>query len=178
MKFKRNIIIIYSLLFVFLFVMGIFHKMGFTYNPTSSLPKGIYKLTETDPKEYKKGDLIMFCLPEAEALKAKKRGYWKTGYTTCPGDFPPLIKKVIGVSGDSIKIKNETVHINGIALKNGKISKKDRRGRELKPCGDIVVGDNEIFAMSLYNPNSWDSRYFGAIDKNSIIGKTKAIWTW
>ncbi len=119
----------------------------------------------------------MFCLPKAEAKKAKKRDYIPPGFV-CPDGLVSLTKTVAGIFGDKIEIKNRTVHINGIAIKNGEVSKKDSWGRKLKSCGDLVVGNNEIFAMSMYNADSYDSRYFGVIHKNSIIGTAKRIWIW
>ncbi len=155
--------------FIFIFIAAFLGRMGFRINMTPSLPKGIYQLIKTDPKKYKKGDLVIFDLPK----DAKKRGRAQNGW-----GFRPFLKNVMGVPGDIIEIKKETVHINGIALKNGKILKQDRRGRELKSCGDITLSGNQFFVMALYNPKSYDSRYFGPIDKNMIKGKAEAIFTW
>jgi len=151
---------------------GFAHMAGFRINTASSLPKGIYKITEKSSC-CEKGDLILFCLPDAATEKAKKRGYVKGGF--CKGGLWPLMKTVKGVSGDKIEIKNGNININGAPL--GKVLEKDSRGREMKRLKNFTLSENEFFAIS-HHPKSWDSRYFGPIHRKSIIGKMKRVWTW
>jgi len=168
----NKIKIIFFLLSVSVCSVGFLYFGGFRLNMTASLPKGIYKITEREAAKYARGDLIMFCLPEnEETKKAKERGYILPGFA-CGGSLP-LMKRVAGISGDRIEVKGGNLHVNGRPLKNGNVFKKDGERRDMKSCGDLTLSENEVFAVSLYNPKSFDSRYFGPVNKNSIIGKVR-----
>jgi hypothetical protein len=47
------------------------------------------------------------------------------------------------------------------------------------PKADITALDyHTVLLMSDYNPKSFDGRYFGLMDKSTIIGVVKPLWTW
>ncbi|EIZ1552198.1 S26 family signal peptidase, partial [Vibrio parahaemolyticus] len=55
----------------------------------------------------------------------------------------------------------------------------DSHHRQLPQLKAFTLTDNEFFMMSDYAPeNSYDSRYFGAIPKSAIQGKTVPIFTF
>ena len=68
-----------------------------------------------------------------------------------------IIKRIIGLPGDTIQIKNQKVYINGKRLQT-----------------DMVLGKNEYFVLGDNRNDSDDSRFpeVGVIKKNRIIGKT------
>ena len=83
-----------------------------------------------------------------------------------------LIKRVIGVAGDYIEIKDDLVYLNGKALKEGYINGHITKPVDIKynyytvPENCVyVLGDNRIPGESL------DSRSFGAISLDTITGK-------
>lgn len=81
-----------------------------------------------------------------------------------------LIKRVIGIPGDTIEIKDGHVYRNDKELNEPYINEPYiTEGAE----GKITVADNHIFVMGDNRGNSLDSRYdmVGQVDKSNIIGK-------
>lgn len=83
------------------------------------------------------------------------------------------IKRIVGLPGDTIKIENGKVYRNGKEVKENYIAKKaytDIYGTqntwELNNNEYFVLGDNR------FPYESEDSRYFGPIYKNELMGKT------
>ena len=70
---------------------------GLRFNPTPSLPKGIYRLAPGLPE---KNDLVSFCLEGEFAELALKRGYLEPG--SCPSGLRPLLKRLAALPGDSV----------------------------------------------------------------------------
>ena len=81
------------------------------------------------------------------------------------GEDEYLIKRVIGLPGETIEYKDNKLYVNGKLVKD-KYGKKDTKDFKTKvPKGSyFVMGDNR--------DNSLDSRYFGAFKKNKVLGKT------
>lgn len=83
------------------------------------------------------------------------------------------IKRIIGLPGDKIKIENGEVYINGIRIKEDYISAKTVIfvGGFSKNGVEATVPPSQLFVMGDNRPRSSDSREFGFIDTNSVIGK-------
>ncbi|WP_430735329.1 conjugative transfer signal peptidase TraF [Halodesulfovibrio aestuarii] len=142
------------------------HNAGYRINTTRSLPVGIYK---TVPEPPKRGDLANFCLaPENEYRElATERNYLGTSYL-CPSGQKPLLKRLSGIAGDII-----ILHSNGIQVNSERYMlttrTNDSSGRPLPrrlKAGIIPAG--KAFMLSTYNPNSFDSRYFGLVDATTL----------
>ncbi len=87
-------------------------------------------------------------------------------------DTEPLIKRVIGVAGDTVAIDSETgeVYLNGKILQEPYIevstSAELMKGEVTVPEGMVfVMGDNRSPGQSL------DSRTFGCVEEERVIGK-------
>ncbi|WP_096188917.1 signal peptidase I [Evansella halocellulosilytica] len=76
------------------------------------------------------------------------------------------IKRVIGVPGDKIEIKNGSVYRNGEILEEGYI--KESLDNDLQ---EITVPEDSVFVMGDNRNNSIDSRNIGPIPVENVIGK-------
>lgn len=79
-----------------------------------------------------------------------------------------LIKRIIGLPGDSVAIRDRLVHINGVALDEPYIKEPcERRCRD----AEWTLGASEYFVMGDNRNNSNDSRAFGPVPLGNIVGE-------
>ena len=115
-------------------------------------------------KEPKRGDIVVFRFPE----NPKK-------------DF---IKRVIGLPGDVLEIKNKKVYLNhkpmddtyGIYqdtnVLSGRVQPRDN-------LGQVTVPPKSLFVMGDNRDRSYDSRFWGFVDFSLLKGKAMIIyWSW
>lgn len=86
-----------------------------------------------------------------------------------PGVDPPLIKRVIGEPGDTVEIRDAQVYINGEPLDEPYINEPCAAGR--CPDESWTLGPDSFFVMGDNRNRSRDSRVFGPIQRNHIIGE-------
>jgi signal peptidase I len=114
-----------------------------------------------DPK---REDIVVFIYPEDRSK-----------------DF---IKRVIGIGGDTIEIRNKKLFLNGLPYKDpnavysddfiipGSIQPRDN-------FGPITVRHGTIFVMGDNRDQSYDSRFWGFVDLKDVMGKAFMIyWSW
>ena len=115
-------------------------------------------------KNPKRGDIIVFKFPE----DPKK-------------DF---IKRVVGVSGDVVEIRNKQVYINNMLLNHdhgihtdshiipGAFQPRDN-------FGPVTVPPTSLFVMGDNRDHSYDSRFWGFVDLKAVKGKAFIVyWSW
>ena len=85
-----------------------------------------------------------------------------------PRDF---IKRLIAVPGEEIKIRNGIVLINGKAIDQSKWNLQWDRS----DFGPYKVPADSYFFLGDNRPDSFDSRFWGAVPKKNIIGKAEFI---
>ncbi len=87
-------------------------------------------------------------------------------------DSKYLIKRVIGLPGDTIEYKSNILYINGNAI-NEDFLKSDviTNDFSLKDIGYTTIPDNMYLVLGDNRTNSMDGRDFGLIDKSQIKGK-------
>lgn len=82
-----------------------------------------------------------------------------------------FIKRVVGLPGDKIMIKNGNVYRNGLLLKESYLNDpmdEDELFHLIVPTGDVfVMGDNRN--------HSSDSRVIGTIPMNQIVGRAELV---
>jgi signal peptidase I len=86
----------------------------------------------------------------------------------------PYIKRVIGVGGDIIELRDGRVVVNGTLLDEPYLFRNDAGVAEPTEAGDQsrwVVPAGELFVMGDHRQVSADSRIFGAIPVSSVIGR-------
>jgi signal peptidase I len=81
----------------------------------------------------------------------------------------PYIKRIIGLPGDEVTFSDGHVNINGEPLAEDYIQDRTRCGRA-DTC-DVVVPEGEVFVLGDHRSNSSDSRVFGPVPVENIIGK-------
>lgn len=87
--------------------------------------------------------------------------------TECGDDVADLVKRVIGLPGDHLTSRGNTIYVNGTALKQP-WSHSEPLG---KAIGNVVVPKNHYFMMGDNEADSCDSRFWGTIPHSAIIGK-------
>lgn len=92
------------------------------------------------------------------------------------------IKRVIGIEGDRIEIRNKKLYLNGEPLNDPYGFHLDPKVQHNPPrdnFGPIVVPKNSLFMMGDNRDNSADSRYWGFVDLNAVKGKAFLLyWSW
>ncbi len=82
------------------------------------------------------------------------------------------LKRVIGLPGDRVQIRNGIVFVNGNRLREPYVRYPD--GRSFKP---LTVPDGELYVLGDNRANSDDSRFWGFVGEPEVIGKAIAgIW--
>lgn len=147
---------------------------GYRLNMTWSYPLGLWRI-EPMRREPKVGDLAFICPPSTPAFDlAFERGYLPRGL--CPGGTGPLIKTLAALAGQDIVV-DDRVHIDGLPLENSDLRSADAQGRALPAFAGGVVPAGHVFLHSRF-PGSYDSRYFGPIPANGILGFARPILTF
>jgi signal peptidase I len=78
----------------------------------------------------------------------------------------PLIKRVVGLPGETVEIRDSRVYINGALLAEGYLPAAAQRN-----YGPAVVPPDHVFVMGDNRNASNDSRSFGAVHMNQIVGR-------
>jgi signal peptidase I len=92
-----------------------------------------------------------------------------------------LIKRVIGLAGDTISISNCVVSVNGKTIDEPYLNDYDLAQSNLDERCRVpelpvtTVESGHLFVMGDNRPQSFDSRMFGTIDKSLVIGRAFVI---
>jgi signal peptidase I len=107
------------------------------------------------------GDILVFKAPKAVA-------------TECGDSVADLVKRVIGVPGDTLVSKGNTIYVNGHPLKQPWTHVAQIGSR---PITTTYVKKNHYFMMGDNESDSCDSRYWGLLPRSDVIGKAFVrIW--
>lgn len=128
-----------------------------------------------DPR---RGDIVVFDSPAAArrdegALPARIGRDLLEGLGLATPDDDVLIKRVIGLPGETIEARGGTVFVNGRQLVEPYLP----AGVVTDDFGPVIVFDDTYFVLGDNRANSQDSRFIGAIPLDSITGRAIArIW--
>ena len=153
----------------FLLALPLLHRAGFRFNPTPSLPKGIYRIAPGAPE---RGDLVAFCLESPWAALARERGYLGSG--SCPSGLRPLLKYLAGLPGDAVTVTPDGIQVEPVSgsasVWPAPVRREDSMGRSL-PESSLRAGmipDGMALALSGH-PGSFDSRFFGLVPLAGMV---------
>jgi signal peptidase I len=104
-----------------------------------------------------RGDIVVFSPPEALKLQNFKDAF---------------IKRVIGLPGEKVEVKEGKVYINNRPLEENYIEDPPNYR-----FGLVTVPPNSYFMLGDNRNNSYDSHYWGFVPRENIIGKaTQRFW--
>jgi len=158
---------------IFIAIAGL-GSLGFRVNLSSSEPIGLWRIRSPD-RPVQRGDLVFICPPMTAAMReARNRGYLRPGI--CAGDVAPLIKMVAATSGQFIEI-GDNVRIDGELLAQSRLMARDASGRPMAPYRGGRIMKGMVYLHSDF-PGSFDSRYFGPLPTENILGLAQEVWTF
>ncbi|MFQ2265256.1 S26 family signal peptidase [Pseudomonas sp.] len=143
------------------------------YNPSDSVAVGWYRVepinhrADSLPRPLSVGSIVLVPLPTEAAPLAAQRGYLPMRI--------PLLKRVGAVSPQEVCIVGHSVRIDGVPV--AAVLPADRFGRPLpswQQCRRLEPG--ELFLLSVTNPASFDSRYFGPVRTSAVLGVAHPVW--
>jgi len=129
----------------------------FAYASTPSISVGWYAVEALHSA--RRGDVVRFCPPLGLP-------HLRVGVTPCASGYTPLIKRVAAAEGDHVRVTDYGVYVNGSRLKGSMPLHVGRGGFALPQWrGEITLTANELWVYG-YHPQSFDSRYFGPVERD------------
>jgi len=141
----------------------------------------------------KRGDVIVFSFPKnkeipectsvSKNISTRIGNMFSTGnpFNLFKDDCRDFIKRVIGVGGDKIEVRNKVVYVNDTPLSEEYAVYKDPRidSSQRDNFGPFTVPRRSFFVMGDNRDQSYDSRFWGTVDIEEIRGKAFIhYWSW
>ena len=82
-----------------------------------------------------------------------------------------FVKRVIGLPGEEVELVSGTPYINGVPLNEPYLTSKDRSNSV-----PLLLGDGDYFVMGDNRRRSNDSRNWGAVPEENILGKVWVVY--
>ena len=145
---------------IYAFLFRPYQVTGHSMDPT--FENGEYVLTNLITLrlgELKRGDIVVFVAP--------------------PDKEKDYIKRIIGIPGDRVSISGGSVFLNGSKLDQTSFlasSVRTNGGTFLGEGNEVVVPEGQYFVMGDNREFSSDSREWGFVTKNAIIGKSFIVY--
>jgi conjugative transfer signal peptidase TraF len=135
------------------------------FNATASAPIGFYRVLPLRPLQ--RGDLVLARTPVSVRSLAAERHYVPLKV--------PLVKRIAAMAGATVCAAGRAIIIDGRYVADR--ASADRQGRPLPAwTGCRVLAADEIFLLMEDVPDSFDSRYFGPVLVDAVIGRLSPLW--
>ncbi len=85
-------------------------------------------------------------------------------------ELDPYIKRVIGLPGEEIRVEDGNVFINGVRIAEPYLETQTQQG------GEWVIPEDALFVMGDNRNNSSDSRAWGIVPLENVIGKALMVY--
>ncbi len=121
-----------------------------------------------------RGDVLVFDDPTGDTtqesvIEAVLRNLAESvGLSTPKSEF---IKRVVGLPGDVILIEDGVVHVNGEPLDEPYL----HPNTNMPDFGPVTVEEGRLFMMGDNRNSSQDSRFFGTVDMETVVGRAFVI---
>lgn len=140
------IVVVIFFLFKSIFPIDVYTMEGVSMEPT--IIAGQSLVLDKFDTNYQHGDIVVF--------------KYKTG---------ALVKRVVALPGETIEVKEGAIFINGQKLVTPAILKVHFNLDHLQSSVSRTLGTGEYFMIGDNTAESYDSRNFGPIKFDSILGK-------
>lgn len=88
-----------------------------------------------------------------------------------------MIKRVIGLPGEELEYKDDTLYINGEKVEETFLRASATEDFKMENLGIVKIPENHYFVLGDNRANSTDSRVFGVVSEQEIIGKVEfRLW--
>ncbi|WP_078548290.1 signal peptidase I [Litchfieldia alkalitelluris] len=113
-------------------------------------------------------------------LEARIGGLERFDIIVFKGQSDNYVKRIIGVPGDVLEYRDDTLYINGVQMDEPFLKPYKQRliGGNLtgdftlvEITGQQTVPNNALFVLGDNRLGSWDSRHFGLVDLDQVVGK-------
>ena len=91
------------------------------------------------------------------------------------GSNEPYIKRVIAIAGETVEIRDGGVYVDGVRVVEPYIDEGITECLN-NPCEAVTVPDGEVWVMGDNRRNSSDSRSFGTVPIENIIGRAWVVY--
>jgi signal peptidase I len=131
--------------------------------------------------EPSRGDVVVFekdlgatlVEPDEGGIWDDVTGAFKGLFGFPTGTSQDFIKRVMAVEGDTIEGKDGVVYVNGESVDEEYLAE----GTEISTFGPTTIPEGQIFVMGDNRANSDDSRNFGPVDVDKVVGRAfLLIW--
>lgn len=84
-----------------------------------------------------------------------------------------FLKRIIGLPGETVKVAEGKVTIYNKGFPEGMVIQESYLPEDLLTIGEkvTILSDNQYYVLGDNRPNSYDSRRFGPVERNAIIGR-------
>ncbi|MCR5537349.1 MAG: conjugative transfer signal peptidase TraF [Succinivibrio sp.] len=163
---------------ILLFSLGLKLTLALNHlyvNISGSLPAGLYASEELSEPLHK-NDLVLSCLTPKTANLALSRGYLSAQglLNRCE----KIGKYVVATQGDEVQISSEGIRVNSRLLPKTAPLPYDGEGRILKSASLRQSLKEHELLLASFKRESYDSRYFGIVKEEQVIGRLKPVFTF